>query len=78
MSADENAELTLPFFPKVARRAIRVIVKMKANSALGPDNLPVTFFQKFWEHLQEVIMLMFQEFYIGTLNMSRLNLVWLR
>ena len=46
---------------------------MKANSAHGPDGLPVAFFQKFWDRIQAVIMPMLQEFYIGTLVMSRLN-----
>ena len=62
--------LTLPFLPEEVKRAI---MEMKANSAPGPDGLPVTFFQKFWDQLQAVIMPMFHEFYIGTLVMSRLN-----
>jgi hypothetical protein len=70
VSADENMELTLPFSPEEVRRAI---MDMKADSAPGPDGLPVIFFQKFWEKIQAVIMPMFQEFYIGTLVMSRLN-----
>jgi hypothetical protein len=37
------------------------------------NGLPVIFFQKFWEKIQAVIMPMFQEFYIETLDMSRLN-----
>ena len=67
---DENAELTLPFLPEEVARAI---MDMKANSAPGPDGLPVVFFQKFWEKIRGVVMPMFQEFYIGTLVMSRLN-----
>jgi hypothetical protein len=70
VSADENAELTLPFLPEEVARAIS---GMKACSAPGPDGLPVVFFQKFWDHLKTVIMPMFQEFYTGTLVMSRLN-----
>uniref|UniRef100_A0A453J5N2 Reverse transcriptase domain-containing protein n=1 Tax=Aegilops tauschii subsp. strangulata TaxID=200361 RepID=A0A453J5N2_AEGTS len=46
---------------------------MKACSAPGPDGLPVVFFQKFWEILRPVIMPMFHEFYIGTLDMARFN-----
>jgi hypothetical protein len=39
---DENAELTLPFLPEEVARAVR---DMKANSAPGPNGLPVSFFQ---------------------------------
>jgi hypothetical protein len=63
-------ELTLPFLPEKVARAIK---DMKANSAPGLDGLPVSFFQTFWEQLQAVIMPIFQEFYTGTLVMSRLN-----
>jgi hypothetical protein len=58
------------FSPKEVRRAI---IEMKADSAPGLDGIPVIFFQKIWERIQAVIMPMLQEFYIGTLVMSRLN-----
>jgi hypothetical protein len=70
VSTDENMELTLPFFPEEVRREI---MEMKVDSTPGPDGIPIIFFQKFWERIQAVIMPMFQEFYIGTLVMSRLN-----
>ena len=41
VSGDENAELTLPFLPGEVKRAV---MEMKANSAPGPDGLPVLFF----------------------------------
>ena len=66
----ENADLTLPFLPEEVQKAV---MEMKANSAPGPDGLPVAFFQTFWEMAKTVIMPMFQEFYIGTLVVSRLN-----
>ena len=46
---------------------------MKACSAPGPDGLPVVFFQNFWEVLRPVILPMFHVFYIGTLDMARIN-----
>jgi hypothetical protein len=70
VSADENMELTIPFSLEEVRRAI---MEMKADSTSGLDGLLVIFFQKVWEKIQAVIMPMFQEFYIGTLVMSRLN-----
>ncbi|KAE8797184.1 retrotransposon unclassified [Hordeum vulgare] len=66
----ENAELTVPFSPEEVGRAI---ASMKACSTAGSDGLPVVFFQKFWEILRPVIMPMFQEFYIGTLDMGRIG-----
>ena len=47
---------------------------MKSRSAPGPDGLPVCFFQAFWAQLQPLILQLFQEFFTGTLVMSRLNL----
>nr|XP_051211161.1 uncharacterized protein LOC127328612 [Lolium perenne] len=70
VSDEENAALTLPFLPTEVRGALE---GMKTSSAPGPDGLPVVFFQKFWAKLQETIMPMFQEFYVGTLDMGRLN-----
>lgn len=70
VTGDENGGLTLPFSPEEVHGAI---ASMKAGSAPGPDGLPVAFFQKFWPVLRPVIMKMFHEFYIGTLDLARLN-----
>ena len=70
VTEEENRELTLPFLPEEVQRAV---LEMKPNSAPGPDGLPVAFFQTFWESIKAVIMPMFQEFYVGTLVLSRLN-----
>ena len=56
VSDNENRELTLPFEADEVRRAI---MGMKANSAPGPDGLPVSFLQKFWGCIEAVIMPMF-------------------
>lgn len=69
VSVVENAELTLVFLLKEVSRAI---MEMKPSLIADPDSLPVSF-QKFWEHIQDVIMPIFQEFHIGTLDMSCLN-----
>ena len=70
VSDNENAKLTLPFS---LEEVTREVMEMKANSAPGPDGLPVIFFQKFWEDIKTIVMPMFQEFYTGTLVMSCLN-----
>jgi hypothetical protein len=70
VSDNENVELTRPFSPEEVRKAI---MEMKADSALGPDGLPVVFFQKFWEKIQAAVMPMFHELFVETLVMSRLN-----
>jgi hypothetical protein len=48
VSANENVELTRPFSPEEVGKVIR---EMKADSASGPNGLPVVFFQKFWEKI---------------------------
>jgi hypothetical protein len=53
VSANENAELTRPFSLEEVGKAI---MEIKADSAPGPDGLPVVFFQKFWMKIQAVIM----------------------
>ena len=70
VSDNENAELTIPFSPEEVGRAI---ASMKVGSAPGPDGLSVAFFQKFWTVIHPVVMPLFHEFYIGTLDMVRLN-----
>ncbi|KAM0922736.1 hypothetical protein ACQ4PT_005968 [Festuca glaucescens] len=52
VSAEENASLTLPFLPEEVAHAVK---EMKANSAPGPDGLPVSFFQTFWDRIQPVL-----------------------
>ncbi|KAE8809284.1 hypothetical protein D1007_14191 [Hordeum vulgare] len=70
VSDEENAELTLLFSTEEVGRAIAC---MKGCSAPGSDGLPVAFFQRFWETVHLVIMPIFHEFYIGTLDIGRIN-----
>jgi hypothetical protein len=46
---------------------------MKKNSAPGLDGLHVQFYKCFWNHVREPVMEMFNKFYVGELNLSRLN-----
>jgi hypothetical protein len=50
-----------------------VIFEMKHNSAPGPDGFPAEFFQNFWDLIQMDILNLFKDFYVGNLNIERLN-----
>lgn len=64
-----NAALLAPFSEEV----LSAIKGMNPASALGPDSLSVKFFQVFWTSVKAEIIAMFQEFYVGTLDLFRLN-----
>jgi hypothetical protein len=38
---------------------------MNANSAPGPDGLPVEFYKCFWDQIREHVLEMFDKFYKG-------------
>jgi hypothetical protein len=46
---------------------------MKSNSAPGPNGLPAEFYKCFSDQVKSPMMEMFQRFYMGELNLSRLN-----
>jgi hypothetical protein len=46
---------------------------MEVNSAPGPDGLPVGFYREFWPELKPFVLEMFNDFFRGDLNISRLN-----
>uniref|UniRef100_A0A453BG03 Reverse transcriptase domain-containing protein n=1 Tax=Aegilops tauschii subsp. strangulata TaxID=200361 RepID=A0A453BG03_AEGTS len=46
---------------------------MNPTSAPGPDGLPVKFFQAFWNVIKPEVMAIFDEFYIGSIDLGRLN-----
>lgn len=39
----------------------------------GPDGPSVRFFQKFWKDVKWVVMAIFQDFFLGVIDASRLN-----
>ena len=43
------------------------------NKAPGPNNIPVEFYQHYWEVVKADIMHLFDDFYNGTLDVQRLN-----
>jgi hypothetical protein len=46
---------------------------METNKSAGPDSIPVEFYQKCWEIIKADIMEMFNDFYEGRLDVSRIN-----
>ena len=65
-----NAVLTAPFNEAEVWAAIK---GMNSASAPGPDGLPVKFFQTFWSVIKPEVMALFQEFYVGVIDLARLN-----
>jgi hypothetical protein len=49
------------------------IFSMKTNKASGPDGFPIEFYQTFWSLIAEDIFSLFQAFYDGKIDISRLN-----
>jgi hypothetical protein len=66
----EDASLVDQFLEKEIKESLD---EMKVNSAPGPDGFTVGFFKSFWEQVKGSILEMFDKFYKGELNLSRLN-----
>ena len=46
---------------------------MNPSSAPGPDGLLVKFFQTFWEVIKPEVVALFDEFFVGSIDLTRLN-----
>ena len=46
---------------------------MKENTASGPDGFGVTFYRNCWDTIKGELMEMTNDFYLGTLDIARLN-----
>lgn len=55
----------------------KAVFDMDGEKSPGPDGFHVCFFQKFWEVLKDDIMLLFEEFYVGQLDIERLNYTYI-
>ena len=66
----KNEALTAPFSEEEVWLAIK---GMNSAFAPGPDGLPVKFFQTFWHTIKPEIMALFEEFYVGSIDLHRLN-----
>ena len=62
--------MTCPFFEEEIKAAL---FQMEKNKAVGPDSMPVEFFQSCWEIVKDDIVQMFDEFYRLELDVSRHN-----
>lgn len=72
MSGLDNEALLAPFAEEEVLAAIK---GMNPASAPGPDGQPMKFFHVFWNTVMGEVMAMFQEFYVGVLDLARLNYV---
>jgi hypothetical protein len=70
LSNEEAQELIRPFTIKEIEDTLR---DMEVNSAPGPDGLPVGFYREFWTELKPFVLEIFNDFFKGELNISRLN-----
>jgi hypothetical protein len=67
---EENEMLTASFTEEEIKEAIFMCYP---EGAPGPDGLPFLFYQKFWEVVKADIVDMFNDFFDGSLDLSRLN-----
>jgi hypothetical protein len=72
VTEQENVELTKPFLEDEIRNAL---FQMERNKVTGPDGLPIEFFQKCWELMKGDICDLFHDFYMGVLDIKRINYV---
>ena len=70
LAVDENDILTAPFSEKEVFEAIS---QMKNNKAPGPDGFPAEFYKKCWHIIKEDLLPMFQDLFLGQLQLFHLN-----
>jgi hypothetical protein len=70
VSALENEELIKHFTKEEIKSAL---FSMEKNKATGPDGLPVEFYQHCWEIIKVDMVPLFQDFYLGVLDIKRIN-----
>jgi hypothetical protein len=66
----ENIELIRPFSEEEIKSAL---FKMEKNKAAGPDGFPIEFFQKKWDVVKGDMLVLFDDFHKGELDIKRLN-----
>ena len=58
--------------PLLNQKSKKLSFRWKKNKAVGPDNIPIEFYQHCWEIIKGGIIEMF-DFHAGNLDVSRLN-----
>jgi hypothetical protein len=66
----DNELLTRPFLEDEVKKTV---FDMKENSTPGPDGFGVSFYKTFWELVKGELMKMINDFYLGNLDIARLN-----
>jgi hypothetical protein len=46
---------------------------MEKNKAASPDGIPIEFFQKCWEIIKNDMCVLFNDLYVGQLDIKRIN-----
>lgn len=70
VTEEENINLTRPFDEEEIKRALFMT---ENNKAAGPDKIPTEFYQSSWEIIKKDIVELFNDFFLGKLDIQRLN-----
>lgn len=70
VNESENEELCSPFSEEEIRKAL---FQMESNRAAGPDKISIEFYQKCWYIVKKDIIQLFDDFYKGVVDISRIN-----
>jgi hypothetical protein len=70
VNVQKNYDLTKPFSEEEIKYAL---FQMDKNKAAGPDGLPVEFFQVCWTIIKSDMLELFEDFYLGNLDIKRIN-----
>ena len=70
LSSADNESLLIPPSEEEIFETIR---SANYNAASGPDGFSIPFFRQFWPQLKGLIMAISQGFWLGTVDISRLN-----
>jgi hypothetical protein len=66
----ENEELCKPFSETEIKGAL---FQMEKNKAVGPDKIPIEFYQSCWEIVRTNIIQLFSDFLDDKVDISRMN-----
>ena len=70
LDSTDNEFLISPFTLEEVRKTV---FSMKENTAPGPDGFSVSFYKQCWDFIKEDLMKLINYFYLGHLDLSRLN-----